>query len=125
MKKKFLFVLSLLFGIIFINAGLNKFLNYLPPPEDMPDPLVNDFQAMMEVEWLMPLIASAEIIGGLLVIFSKTRALGALIILPVMVGILAVNFLVDTSGLVIALPLAAILGWLFYENRHKYSLLIE
>jgi len=125
MKKKILFVLSLLFGLMFINAGLNKFLNYMPIPEDMPEALMNDFQAIMEITWLMPLIAVAEIVGGLLVIIPKTRALGALIILPVMVGILLVHFVVDTSGLPIALPLAAILAWILYENRLKYRPLVS
>jgi len=92
----------------------------MPPPEDMPEALMKDFQAIMEISWLMPLIAVAEILGGLLVIIPKTRAFGALIILPVMVGILLVNTVVDTSGLVIALPLAAILFWILIENRHKY-----
>ncbi len=124
MKKKILFVLSLLFGLMFINAGLNKFLNYMPIPEDMPEALMNDFQAIMEIAWLMPLIAVAEIVGGLLVIIPKTRALGALIILPVMVGILMVHIMVDASGLPIALPLAAILVWILIENRQKYQLLI-
>ncbi|WP_373519246.1 DoxX family membrane protein [Pricia sp.] len=124
MKKKILFVLSLLFGLMFINAGLNKFLNYMPPPEDMPEALMNDFQAIMEIAWLMPLIAVAEIVGGLLVLIPKTRALGALVILPVMVGILMVHITVDASGLPIALPLAAILVWILIENRQKYQLLI-
>lgn len=120
MKNKILFVLALLFGLMFINAGLNKFLNYMPPPEEMPEALMNDFQAMMEISWLMPLIAIAELIGGILVIIPRTRALGALIILPVMVGILLVNIVVETSGFAIALVLAVILGWIMYENRHKY-----
>lgn len=120
MKNKILFILALLFGLMFINAGLNKFLNYMPPPEEMPEALMNDFQAMMEISWLMPLIAIAELIGGILIIIPRTRALGALIILPVMVGILLVNTVVETSGFVIAFVLAVILGWIMYENRHKY-----
>lgn len=120
MKNKILFVLALLFGLMFINAGLNKFLNYMPPPEDMPEALMNDFQAMMEISWLLPLIAIAELLGGILIIVPKTRALGALVILPVMVGILLVNTVVETSGFVIAFVLAVILGWIMYENRHKY-----
>ncbi len=120
MKNKILFVLALLFGLMFINAGLNKFLNYMPPPEDMPEALMNDFQAMMEISWLLPLIAIAELLGGILIIVPKTRALGALVILPVMVGILLVNTVVETSGFVIAFVLALILGWIIYENRHKY-----
>lgn len=120
MKNKILFVLALLFGLMFINAGLNKFLNYMPPPEDMPEALMNDFQAMMEISWLLPLIAIAELLGGILIIVPKTRALGALVILPVMVGILLVNTVVETSGFAIAFVLALILGWIIYENRHKY-----
>lgn len=122
--KTIFFILCVLFGLMFINAGLNKFLNYMPPPENMPEALMRDFQAMMEISWLMPLIGIAEITGGLLVIIPGTRALGALVILPVMVGILLVNFLVDTSGLPIVLPLAAILAWIFYEYRHKYRQII-
>lgn len=109
---------------MFINAGLNKFLNYLPPPEAMPEEVMNDFQAMIEIVWLIPLIAITEIVGGLLVIIPKTRALGALVILPVMTGILMVHFIVDPSGLPIALPLAAILVWILIENRQKYRVLI-
>ncbi len=125
MKKKILFVLTLLFGLMFINAGLDKFLHYMPVPENMPEETVKDFEAMMEISWLLPLIAIAEIVSGLLIIIPKTRALGALIILPVMVGILLVNLVGDTTGLTLVLPLAAILGWVFYENRHKYRLLVE
>jgi uncharacterized membrane protein YphA (DoxX/SURF4 family) len=120
MKSKILFILALLFGLMFANAGLNKFLNYMPMPEEMPEALLKDFQAMMEISWLLPLVGLEELIGGILVIIPKTRALGALIILPVMVGILLVNTVVDTSGFVIALVLAIILGWIMYENRHKY-----
>ena len=44
MKAKILFVLCLLFGLMFINAGLNKFFNYMPMPKDMPE---NSMEKMM------------------------------------------------------------------------------
>ena len=47
MKQKILFVLCLLFGLMFINAGLNKFLNYMPVPEEMPEDSMQLFTAMM------------------------------------------------------------------------------
>ena len=124
MKKKILFVFALLFGLMFINAGLDKLFHYMPMPEEMPESLMNDFQAMMEISWLLPLIALAELVGGILIIIPKTRALGALIILPVMVGIVLVNTVVHTSGIVIALVLAAILGWIMYENWDKYKAIL-
>ncbi|SRR5690606_5894180 len=124
MKRKILFTLSLLMGLMFIQAGLNKFLNFAPVPEDIPEEVMKDFVAITEIVWLIPLIAVAEILGGILVIFPKTRALGALVLFPVMVGILLAHTVVNPSGLVLALILAAILGWVIYENRKKYSVLI-
>ncbi|MEX1260686.1 MAG: DoxX family protein, partial [Balneolaceae bacterium] len=63
MKEKILNVIYVLVGLIFINAGLNKFLNYMPVPEDLPEALVSMSMAMMEIGWLMPLVAIAEITG--------------------------------------------------------------
>lgn len=120
MKRKITFVLSLLFGLMFINAGLNKFFNYMPPPENLPENLLKAFQAFTQIGWLMPLVGFAEVLGGLLFIFPKTRALGALVIFPVMIGIMLTNTLTDTSGLPIALVFFAINLWVIYENREKY-----
>lgn len=125
MKQKILFVLSLLFGLLFINGGLNKFLHYMPMPENLPAETMKDFGAMMEISWLMPLLAVAEIVGGLLFIFPKTRALGAIVIFPVMAGILLMHIFVDRSGLPMALVLAAVLGWVMYENSDKYKPMIS
>ena len=72
----------------------------------------------MEIGWLLPLVAVVEITGGLLVIFPKTRALGAIIILPVMVGIVLHN-LKDTTGLPIAAPLALINLWMLDRQQQQ------
>lgn len=120
MKNKILFVVCLLFGLMFINAGLNKFFNYMPVPKDMPEAIVKAMGAFMSIGWIIPLVGVAEVLGGLLFIIPKTRALGALVILPVMVGIMLTNIFLDTSGLMIALPLFLINIWVIIENRHKY-----
>ncbi|MAZ27004.1 MAG: DoxX family protein [Cytophagaceae bacterium] len=114
-------ILSTLMGLLFINGGLDKFLHYMPMPENMPEALANDFAAFVEIEWLMPLVAVAEIVAGILIIIPKTRALGALVIFPVAVGILLTNSVVDTSGLIIALVIWAILIWILLDNRKKYA----
>jgi uncharacterized membrane protein YphA (DoxX/SURF4 family) len=94
MKNKILFVVSLLFGLMYINAGLNKFFNYMPMPEKMPESSIKVMQAFTDIGWLMPLLGIVEIIGGALFITNRYRALGAIIILPVMVGILLTNILI-------------------------------
>lgn len=125
MKNKILFVVSLLFGLMFINAGLDKFLHYMPMPDNLPEKMMKTMQAFTEIGWLMPLVGAAEVVGGILIIFPKTRALGALIIFPVMVGIILTNTVTDMSGLPIAAVFTAILLWILYENRAKYAPLIE
>jgi len=125
MKKKILLVVSILFGLMFINSGLNKFFNYMPMPKDMPEKLIKVMTAFMEIGWLFPLIAVAEIVGGILFITNKYRALGAIIIFPVMVGILLTHIFIEPSGLPLALVLLAIELWVIIENRAKYLPMIK
>ncbi len=125
MKSRLIFIASLLFGLVFINAGLNKFLNYMPMPENLPEKMVKLNAAFMEIGWLMPLLAIVEIIGGLLFIFTKTRALAAIMIFPIMVGITLVHTLQAPEGILIALVLLCINLWVIFENRAKYKPMIE
>ncbi|MDF1547788.1 MAG: DoxX family protein [Bacteroidales bacterium] len=125
MKKKILFVVSLLFGLMFINAGLNKFFNYMPAPDDIPENMLKIMAAFMEIGWLMPLIAVAEIVGGILFIIPKVRALGAIIIFPVMVGIMLTHIVNSPTGLPIAITLFAVNIWVIVENWRKYLPMIK
>lgn len=119
------FILCLLFGLMFINAGLDKFLHYMPMPEMKPEQM-KLFSAFGEIIWLMPLIGAVEIIGGLLFIIPKTRALGAIVILPVMVGIVLHNFTLfpTVEGRIIAIVLLLINIWVLIDNREKYKALL-
>jgi uncharacterized membrane protein YphA (DoxX/SURF4 family) len=125
MKQKILFIVALLFGLMFINSGLNKFFNYMPMPDDMPEGMMKMFMGLMAIPWLLPLIGVAEIVGGILFIIPKYRALASLIIFPVIVGITLTHVTVAPSGLPIALVLFAILIWVIVENREKYLPLIS
>jgi uncharacterized membrane protein YphA (DoxX/SURF4 family) len=125
MKKKILFVLCLLFGLMFINAGLNKFFNYMPAPTDLPPSMLKVMKAFMDISWLMPLVGVAEVIGGVLFIIPKYRALGAIIVFPVMIGILLTNIFNAPSGLPIALVMLVINLWALFENREKYMPMVS
>lgn len=125
MKNKILFVFSLLFGLMFINSGLNKIFQYMPMPKDMPENMMKVVEAFGAIVWLMPLIAVVEIIGGVLVIIPKYRALGAIMIFPIMIGILLTHIFNAPSGLPIALILLAVLTWIMIENRAKYAALFK
>lgn len=116
-----------LFAVMFINAGLDKFLHYMPMPTDLPEEAKKVFGAFMQVPWLMPLVGAMELIGGLLVLYPKTRTLGAIILLPIMVGILAHNFTVAPAapGIGIAVVLFLINIWILVDNKHKLNAILS
>ncbi len=97
----------------------------MPMPKDLPIDLMKAMGSFVEIGWLMPLIAIAEIVGGILFIIPKFRALAAIIIFPVLVGILLTHILVAPSGLPIILILLGIELWVIIENREKYIQLIK
>jgi len=120
------FIICLIFGLMFINAGLNKLFNYMPMPEQTPEQM-KIFEAFNQLHWLMPLVGIVEAVGGLLFIFPKTRALGAIVILPVMVGIILHVFTIDksTMGMSIAGVLFLINIWMIIDNKEKYKALLK
>lgn len=93
-------------------------------PDDIPEEAMKMFIAMTEIIWLMPLIAIVELIGGILIIFPRLRALGALVNLPIMTGIL-IHHITLGEGLLVPLALFIIIIWVLYEERRKYLPLIE
>lgn len=125
MKTKILNVLSILLGLMLINGGLDKFLHYMPVPENLPEALLKDMQALTEIAWLMPLVGVAEILGGLFVVIKKTRALGILVVFPVMVGALLTHIFVEPSGLPILLIIWAIIVWNIIEYKNIYLTLLK
>jgi len=125
MKSKILFVLCLLTGLMFINAGLDKFFHYMPMPKDMPEKMVKAGMAFMAIGWLMPLVGAMEIVGGLLLISARTRALGAIVLVPILTGILLANISMGPSGLPVVFVLIAVILWVIIDNREKYLPMIS
>lgn len=124
MKNKILTVLCILFGLMMINSGLNKFFNYMPMPE-MSEEMMQIMGGFMTIKWIFPLVAIIEIIGGTLIAIPKTRALGSLVILPVMVGIFVHHAVHDLSGIGIAFLLLVINIWAIVANWNKYEPIIK
>lgn len=124
MRKKILAVVSALLGLLLINAGLNKFFFYMPVPEDLSEGLKQINQAVDQIGFLLPLIGAAELFGGFLLLFPKTRALGLLIVLPVMTGVLLTHLMYDPVGIPMVVVIWCIMLWIFVEDRHKFKPLL-
>ncbi len=125
MKSKVLLIVSILFGLMFINSGLNKFFNYMPMPEDMSPEMIELMDAFTTISWLMPLVAVVEIIGGVLVIFKTTRTLAAVMLFPILVGILLLHLINEPEGLILSIVFFALNLWFLYEGREKLKPLLS
>lgn len=117
-------ILSVLFGLMFINAGLDKFLHYMPVPA-MEGEMLKVGMAFGTIKWLMPLVGAIEILGGLLFAIPKTRALGAIVIFPLMVGIMLHNAAYAPEGLPIAGAFFIINLWMIFDNWNKYKPMVS
>ncbi len=93
----------------------------MPMPE-LTEAQLEMFGHFMAITWLMPLVAVAEIIGGILFMIPKWRALGALIMLPVTTGILLHHLVLEPEmpGLAIGVIVFAINLWILFDNWSKY-----
>ena len=117
-------IVCILFGIIFINAGTNKFFMYMPMPE-MTEEQMKLYGAFGTIKWLMPLVAVIEIIGGLLFMIPKTRALGAIVILPVLVGIITHHATFEPGTIAMPLVLLLVDLLMIADNWKRYKPMVS
>lgn len=111
MKHIYNFTAGLL-GFVFIVFGLNFFLKFIAipkPPEGSPAAL---FMSGMFLGGFLAFVKVLEILGGLLVVFPRTRNLGLLILGPIIVNIAAFNFFFFGVGALLQPPvlLVSVLG---------------
>ena len=125
MKLKLFHLLSGILSLLLLFSGFNKLFQFVPVPPNLPVELVKDNVALEEIAWLMPLVAIVEITSAVLILFPRLRALGALVIFPIMVGVLLTQLTVAPEGLIMVLALWAILLWIIWENRERYMGLIK
>lgn len=95
----------------------------------MPTPEMNEaagalMGAFAAAGWLFPLIAIVEVIAGALFIVPKYRALGAIMILPITIGIFLFHAVLDPATLIISIVLLAINAAVIFNNKEKYMPMI-
>lgn len=125
MKNKIQFVLCLLAGFLFVFSGANKVFHFVPTPPDLPEKMVKMSQAMMDIVWLMPLLAVVEISAGIMLVIKKVRPLAAIMLLPISIGILLTHTLAEPKGLPIAIFIFVVDVWVIIDNRDKYLPMIQ
>lgn len=109
-----------LLGLIFFVFGLNKFLNFLPAPE-LSAEAGAFFGALAASGYMLKLIASTEVIGGLLLLINKYTPLGLVILAPVSLNILVFHLFLDIGSIPVG-GLAFLLNlYLLFAYKKYYS----
>ncbi len=115
---------------MFLTFGSNFFIGFIeipPPPEDS---YAAGYMGAMYMTGFLAFIKSLQIIGGILVAIPKTRAIGLLILTPIIVNIVLFHlFITEGHGLfdppvVGVTVLAAFLIWT-HRRGLKVALLSE
>jgi hypothetical protein len=113
-------VAGALLGLMFLFASLT-FLMKLgpmppPPPADSP---VGMFMGATFASGFMTFVKVLETLGGLLVALPRTRALGLLILVPIVLNIVAFHVFIAGGGLLNPMLLAILVLTVFLAWSHR------
>ena len=117
-------VAGALLGLLFVVFGSNFFLNFIPMPPPPPEgtPVAMFFGAFFATGYLA-FVKVLEILGGLLVAIPRTRPLGLLLLVPIIVNILAFHTFITAGAGLLEAPLLLIVALtLFLAWTHRRGL---
>ena len=98
MKNKIDIGLQALLGLILVVFGLNKFLHFMEPPP-LPEEASAFFGALAATGYMLTLIATTEIVTGVLLLVRRFSALALVLLAPLSVNIVLFHlFLAPTAG---------------------------
>lgn len=125
MARRLYLLLSIIYGGMLASTGINKLLpkksKILPMPEMLPE-AKRTIKALVESGWIWDLVGISQIIGGLILIHPRFRALGSIILLPVNIGIFLFHLIEDAPERIPMTVVILGINILFiYIERKKYK----
>lgn len=122
--KKITLISRILLGLCFFIFGLNGFLHFIPTPTTMPEKITAFMNGLMASGYFFPLLKGTEVVCGLLLLAGAFVPLALIVLAPIIVNILCVHTLLDTSGLPVALIIAALEIYLAFFSE-PYSAIVK
>lgn len=112
-------IVRVLIGLLLLYASVSYFLHLMPEPE-----VNGNFKAfnlgLVASTYLMPLAKSIELLCGLAFLIGRYVTLANILILPITVNILFINYFMTPDGLAIAILLFIGNLFLIYSYRNNY-----
>jgi uncharacterized membrane protein YphA (DoxX/SURF4 family) len=118
-------IARVLLGLMFFVFGLNHFLNFIPPPKEMPPEKAMAFaMALMNTGYMMPLIKGVETLCGLLLLVNRFVPLALVLLAPVIVNIVAFHLFLAPSGAAMVIVILGLELYLAWAYRAAYRPLL-
>ena len=107
-------------GLVFTVFGLNFFLHFIPQPPAPPqaDAFVG---ALVAGGYLMPLLATTEVLAGLLLLRNRFVPLALAVLAPIVVNIVGFHLALAPAGLPVALAVLAAQLYLAWAHREAFA----
>ena len=111
-------------AIIFIIFGANKFLNFMtpPPPTDLGAQL---YMAGMFGSYMKNLVGIVEIFSSFFLLYKRTRFLGFLMIIPIILNIILFHLTTENTLNPFILFLSAIFGAVCFSQKDAIKELLN
>lgn len=113
-------VLRTIFGLAFVVFGLNKFLHFIPNPQE-PPAAMDFFGALFRTGYFIPLLASTEIASGALLLSGMLVPFALVLLAPVIVNIFMFHLFLAPGGLPMAIIFVACELILAWQYRRAYA----
>jgi hypothetical protein len=124
MNSKVFMVIRIIFGLLLVIFGANKFLNFMPAPENLPDAVLNYMTALMSTKTLH-LVGAVEVFAGLSFIFNKYGALLAIILMSVSINAVLFHAFLGPADIMGALILLLLNIVMLFGYKDKYKDLLR
>ncbi|MFT7158794.1 MAG: putative oxidoreductase [Parvicella sp.] len=117
-------IIRILFGLMLVIFGLNKFLQFMPMPP-MPEAAGMFMGALVKSGYLMVVVALVEIVAGVLLLINKYQSLALVIVFPVILNAFLFHLFLDLPGIGGAALAMAMNIFLFFANKESYKSLLK
>lgn len=119
MDSKFTQIVRIALGLILIVFGANKLYTFIPLPQPPPE-AASFLTSLANTGYILTLVAVAEIVIGLLLLFRTWVPFALLLLVPLSLNILLFHLFLDIPAIGAASLVVVLNGILLYKNRHKY-----
>lgn len=107
-------------GAILVLFGLNKIVQFMPPPQ-LAEPAMTFFSALMATGYMWPLLIVVELSTGLMLLLNKSTPLALVLLAPLSVNIVLFHIFLDPVAGIPAYVVAGLNLYLLFVNKKSYD----